>query len=142
MTKLLPQRFSRIAFAALLLAGVFAVPAAAAPETLIAPRAVWKYLDNGSDQGTAWRSATFDDASWASGAAELGYGDGDEATVVGFGPDVNNRPVTTYFRHTFQVTDPSRLTSMVMRLIRDDGAVVYVNGVEVWRTNMPEGTIS
>src|SRR5687767_9904937 len=49
---------------------------------LIAARSVWKYLDNGSDQGTAWRAPGFDDSDWESGPAELGYGDGDEATRV------------------------------------------------------------
>jgi hypothetical protein len=28
-----------------------------------------------------------------------------------------------------------------LRVLRDDGAVVYLNGVEVWRTNMPTGTV-
>jgi hypothetical protein len=44
----------------------------------------WKYLDNGTDQGVAWRQSNFDDAVWKSGIGELGYGDGGEATVVGF----------------------------------------------------------
>src|SRR5205814_10702336 len=46
--------------------------------TYIATGSTWKYLDNGSNQGTAWRATAFSDATWASGAAELGYGDGDE----------------------------------------------------------------
>src|SRR5947207_11545166 len=50
--------------------------------TLISTGAVWKYLDTGVNQGTNWRSAAFDDSSWSIGAAQLGYGDGDEATVV------------------------------------------------------------
>ena len=60
--------------------------------------AVWRYLDDGSDQGTNWSSRTFDDSGWASGPAQLGYGDGDENTVVEDGPN-NDRYVTTYFRH-------------------------------------------
>ena len=40
-----------------------------------------------SDQGTTWRATAFNDGGWASGPAELGYGDGDEATVVRYGPD-------------------------------------------------------
>ena len=58
--------------------------------TLIARGATWRYLDNGTDQGTAWRQLDFNDQSWATGPAELGYGDGDEATVVDCGP----RPAT------------------------------------------------
>jgi len=113
-----------------------------AEETLVAAGSVWKYLDNGSDQGTAWYGIGFDDTGWASGPAELGYGDGDEATVVSYGPDSNNKYITTYFRHTFGVSDPSKHQNLLLRILRDDGAVVYLNGVEVFRTNMPEGTIT
>ena len=65
----------------------------------------WQYLDNGSDQGTAWRQPDFvPDANWKQGEAELGYGDGDETTVIGYGGDDNNRYITTYFRHEFQIS--------------------------------------
>src|SRR6185503_1333813 len=60
------------------------------PRMLLAQGAVWKYLDNGTDQGTNWIRPNFDDSAWPSGPAELGYGDGDEATLVGFGLDANN----------------------------------------------------
>ena len=53
--------------------------------TLVPTGAAWRYLDNGSDQGTAWREPGFNDASWESGNAQLGYGDGDEQTVVSYG---------------------------------------------------------
>ena len=53
--------------------------------TLIPVGATWKYLDNGTNQGTAWTATSFNDATWASGPAELGYGDGDEATIVSYG---------------------------------------------------------
>lgn len=109
--------------------------------TLIAQGAQWKYLDNGSDQGTAWRANGFDDSAWASGSAELGYGDGDEATVVGYGPDPNNKYVTTYFRKTFNAADKSSFSGLELNLRRDDGAVVYLNGAEVARSNMPSGGI-
>ncbi len=112
------------------------------PVAYVAPGAIWRYRDNGSDQGTAWRTAGFDASSWASGAQELGYGDGDEATVVSFGPNAAAKYRTTYFRRTFDVADPARVLSLAARLIRDDGAVVYVNGTEVLRSNLPAGTIT
>jgi len=96
--------------------------------TLVAAGATWKYLDNGSDQGTAWRHPGFIDSSWLGGPAQLGYGDGDEATIVGFGPDETNKYVTTYFRRTFDIADASDLSSLSMRLMYDDGAAVYLNG--------------
>ena len=66
---------------------------------------------------------------------------GDESTVVGYGPDPNNKYITTYFRHTFTVSDPSQFVYLLLRLLRDDGAVVYLNGVEIKRSNMPGGEI-
>jgi hypothetical protein len=107
----------------------------------IGPGATWKYNDSGANLGTAWRAAVYDDSAWASGRAQLGYGDGDEGTTVGFGPDANNKYITTYFRRSFSVGDPSRALALDLRMLRDDGAVVYLNGTEVWRSNMPTGTI-
>lgn len=94
----------------------------------------WKYLDNGTDQGTAWRGVGFNDASWASGPSQLGYGDGDEATVVGYGGNASNKYITTYFRKTVSIS--SLATSYLLRIKRDDGVAVYVNGVEVFRDNL------
>ena len=125
----------------LLLLCACTAPAHAADTTLVPTGATWKYLANGTDQGTAWRATSFNDTTWPSGPAQLGYGDGDEATVVGFGPDANNKFITTYFRRAFSVTNASLFTGVTLRLMRDDGAVVYLNGVEVWRTNMPTGTV-
>ena len=120
---------------------LFTPAARAADTTLIPTGAVWKYLDNGSDQGTAWRATAFNDSTWSSGPAQLGYGDGDEATTLTFGPDANNKFITSYFRRAFNVTDASLFNNLTLRLLRDDGAVVYLNGVEVWRTNMPTGSV-
>jgi hypothetical protein len=112
------------------------------PPTLIAGGSTWKYLDNGSNQGVAWRAIAYNDTTWKSGAAQLGYGDGDEATIVGYGGVKTTKYITTYFRKTFTVADPTAIATLAMRIIRDDGAVVYLNGIEIYRTNMPTGTIS
>jgi hypothetical protein len=105
--------------------------------TLVSTGAVWKYLDNGSDQGTAWFAADFDDSSWASGPAELGYGDGDEATVVASGPE-GGFFITTYFRKAVEIPDLAGLASITITLERDDAAVLYLNGHEVFRSsNLP-----
>jgi hypothetical protein len=109
---------------------------------LVPAGAVWKYLDNGTNQGTAWRARTFADSSWRTGNAQLGYGDGGEATTVSYGANANNKFVTTYFRNTFQVADPTAIGGLTLRLLRDDGAVVYLNGQEVARSNMPAGTVA
>jgi len=124
------------------LCGLCAAEVPAADATLVSGGSIWKYVDNGSNLGTAWRAASFNDSGWASGSAQLGYGDGDEATLLSFGPDANNKFITTYFRRAFSVADASVFTSLTLRVLRDDGAVVYLNGTEVWRTNMPAGGVS
>jgi hypothetical protein len=78
---------------------------------------------------------------WQNGRAELGYGEGDEATRVPYGTDSNNKWVTTYFRKFFTVNDPSAVTNLILNLKRDDGAIVFLNGVEIVRDLLPDGEI-
>jgi CotH kinase protein/Lamin Tail Domain/Chitobiase/beta-hexosaminidase C-terminal domain/Right handed beta helix region/Divergent InlB B-repeat domain len=113
-----------------------ALPVPVAPQTV----AVWKYLDNGSDQSTQWRARTFNDSSWASGPGSLGYGAG-QTTTVGFGPTPSNKYYTTYFRHAFTVANPAALHGLTLKTVIDDGAVVYLNGSEIARINLPAGEI-
>ena len=108
-------------------------------ETLVAAGSTWKYRDLGIDLGDAWRGYFYDDSSWAAGAAPLGYGD-PMATTVSFGPSATAKYITTYFRRTFDATHG--FSALTLSLRRDDGAVVYLNGTEVARSNMPTGTIT
>jgi hypothetical protein len=110
--------------------------------TLVSAGSDWKYLDDGSNQGTAWRTTAFNDNAWASGAAQLGFGDGDEATVVRSNRTDGTLIITTYFRKRFVATNITTFTNLLLRVLRDDGAVVYLNGAEVFRNNMPAGTIA
>ncbi|MBI5384184.1 MAG: immunoglobulin domain-containing protein [Verrucomicrobia bacterium] len=109
------------------------------PVTLVSTGAVWKYSDAGVDLGTAWRAAGFDDLGWPSGPAQLGFGDGDEATVIRRLPDGLTPLTTAYFRHFFVLTNAAAVNTLMARLTYDDGAVVYLNGAEATRVNMPPG---
>jgi hypothetical protein len=111
------------------------------PALLIAGRSAWKYLDDGSNQGTNWISLGYNDAGWSQGLAPLGYGDGDEATVVRSNRTDNTRIITTYYRKSFSIPTATNFGALFLRLLRDDGAVVYLNGKEIYRDNMPGGTI-
>jgi len=110
-------------------------------ETLVPAGSIWRFWDRGEDLGTAWREPDFDDSSWAAGPAKLGFGDGDHVTPIDLGPE-GDRHRTTYFRHQFQLEELSLLTGLTVRLLRDDGAVIYLNGSEVGRSNMPDGQVS
>jgi hypothetical protein len=112
------------------------------PGLLVATNSVWKYLDDGSDQGTAWRAIGFDDSGWLSGPARLGFGEGTESTVVRYGPNLDQQNITTYFRRAFLVTDAWAVTNLQVVLQRKDGGVVYLNGTEIFRCNLTNDPVT
>ncbi len=109
------------------------------PTNVVPLGSSWRYLDNGSNQGTAWRLREFTDGAWATGAAQLGYGDSDETATVNFGPNGSQKYITTYFRHHFQIDDPDKYATLKLRILRDDGAGVFLNGQLVGYTNLNAG---
>lgn len=125
---------------------VLTVTRPSGPMTLLQAGGKWCYLDDGSNQRTNWVGPAFSDSSWKTGNAQLGYSvnspENDEVTTLGYGSNANNKYITYYFRSTFVVSDPSAVTSMTARLLRDDGAVVWLNGREAYRDNMPEGPVN
>ncbi len=113
-------------------------------QALITKGSVWKYLDDGSDQGTAWKEVGFDDSGWESGPAILGYGTIDAgaiSTTLSYGGDSQNKYATTYFRTTFDYTPSEDETHFEFDVLVDDGAIVYINGKEVFRIGMPSGDV-
>jgi acid phosphatase type 7 len=117
----------------------------AVAQALVLSDSVWKYRDDGSDQGSAWIAPEFDDSGWASGPAPLGYGDSNGRLVLttnSYGPDENNKFVTTYYRQSFVASNAANYSALVVSIQRDDGAIVYLNGAEVGRFNMPNGAVT
>ena len=106
---------------------------------------VWKYLDTGTNLETAWIDPAFDDSAWAKGPSPLGYGDANglfPATTNSYGPDSAVKYTTTYYRQSVVVSDPASLATVSLRVQRDDGLIVYLNGTEILRDSMPEGDIT
>lgn len=96
---------------------------------------VWKYYDNGNAPSGSWKSTGFDDSTWSSGNATLGYNNGESTSI-------NASITTAYFRKAVQITNASSINTIDLSAIRDDGMIVYINGNEVWRDNMPTGAVS
>src|ERR1043165_573488 len=117
---------------------LFCAKAQGQSAVLSATNSLWRYLDDGSDQGYDWIDPSYIDDFWRTGAAKLGYGDSNDVTVVSYGLDPNSKYITTYFRQFFQATNASRITNLTVRLLRQDGAVMYLNGEEILRSNMPD----
>ena len=105
----------------------------------------WKYLANNTRPAN-WQNVGFNDTGWPSGNSELGYGDGGEGTCVPSGgtgtacTPGGSKWMTTYFRKTFNITTLTDYNNFTMSVVRDDGFIVYINGIEVVRNNMPGGT--
>ncbi len=96
----------------------------------------WRYFkgtEEASDPITAWRQVGFDDASWLAGPTGIGYGDGDDATVLA---DMRYNYASVYLRRSFTVADPSVVRSLELEIDYDDGFVAYLNGAEVARRGM------
>ena len=106
------------------------------PVTYMTTGYTWKYIDNGSDQGTEWRAIDFNDTAWSSGPSPLGYGGDGEATELSFGGDSGNKYATTYYRTTIEIPNPAVFLNFLLRVKYDDGAAVYINGVEQFRQNL------
>lgn len=102
----------------------------------------WSAFDLGREPAGDWKALSFNDGGWIHGPAVLGYGD-PVSTLLNYGDDPNNKYITTYFRKRFEVSNLASLgDSLLLGLRRDDGAVVYINGKEVARSNMPSGTVT
>jgi len=116
-----------------------------AKETLLplGEKTTWKYLDAG-DVAAEWQSPKFDDSKWKEGKSPLGYGEDNLGTTVEYGDDDDLKRITTYFRTKFSV-DEKNLKSfekIEIQIRCDDGAVIYINGKEVARPNMPAGKVA
>lgn len=109
--------------------------------SLVETGSTWRYLDTDT-VAVDWMNLGFNDGPWASGAAPLGYGDS-QTTTISYGSDIYNKHPAAWFRQTFSLdAEPETLDELVLLLRCDDGAVVYLNGEEIHRRNMPSGTIT
>ena len=119
---------------------------------LIQRNSAWRYFDTGSapatTNGLTWKDASFPDSAWPKGPAVLGFTGGTPTNPVStvirrYTNGVSGVQVTTaYFRQSFTLESTTGVTNMVLNILRDDGAVVYLNGIEILRENMPSGAMS
>lgn len=110
-------------------------------KTLVDYGSQWSYYDQGSLDGTNWQSPTYGESGWKKGYAPLGYNNPNISAVTEV--DYVTQKTAFYFRTKVNLTSaPAADTKINLNYYADDGFVVYVNGTEAGRYNMPEGTIS
>ncbi len=131
------------------------------PETLVPSNSSWKYftdatglgasnivVGNGSYNTSNWKHPDFVDTSWTSSTAVFGYKvdaagvttNTGLSTIIPYGGVLTNKWISSYYRKEFTVTDAANIASLALRLKRDDGAIVYINGKEARRDNFTAGT--
>jgi hypothetical protein len=118
---------------------------------------VWRYDETGADLGTAWKDTGFNDSAWSSGPGVLGV----ETTLATLqfltnisppnatntvlsltnitGGGIGGTNVTIYFRTTVNLSFNPATATVTMRGYIDDGAALYINGVEHLRYNLAAG---
>ena len=102
----------------------------------------WYYWDQTTPPPADWAAISYNDEAWESGPAPLGYGDPFIVTKLKFGPDANNKTISSYFRKYISIPNLDSLSNQIEFSINtDDGAVVYINGAEAFRINLPDTTI-
>ena len=118
----------------LLLGIILSVPNSKAQNYLLRTGDFWAYWDYGFEEDPAWMNPDYDDFLWSYGPSPLGFGEPYIATELQ--PGV----MTAYFRSYFYL-DARPTGDVRLRVRRDDGVIVYLNGTEIFRNNMPEGAV-
>lgn len=114
---------------------------------ILARGSAWHYYDQGSLDGTSWKTSGYNDSQWAVGNAPLGYFVTDASnsrgynTFISYGGNTNDKYPTSYFRIPVDLSDaPASGDVFTLDFSCDDGFVIYVNGTEAGRYLMPSGT--
>lgn len=125
-----------------------AVSQAVSNTSLIAFKSAWNYYDKGSLDGQDWTSSDYDDSRWSLGRAPFGYGTvgttagaADYNTTLDYGGNASDKRPTYYFRKDFTLSSlPTEDERIHLFYYVDDGAIFYVNGVEVGTYHQQSGS--
>ncbi|MAB79962.1 MAG: hypothetical protein CMJ89_11475 [Planctomycetes bacterium] len=106
------------------------------PTTGVPENDTWRYFKGTSFPGATWNTVGYDDASWFVGQTGIGYGNGNNNTLLN---DMQGNYLTVYARRVFNLPDAGSATNLALRMSYDDGFVAFINGVEVARGNVSVG---
>ena len=104
-------------------------------ETVVYDSMKWRYWLGTADPGATWNTPAFNDGAWPEGRGSVGYGDGDDRTESGV-------ILSVFLRKKFSITNRAQIKDAFLHVDYDDGFIAYLNGVEVARALMPDGTVA
>ena len=112
-------------------------------DTIINSGSTWKYFDEGTIDIENISLLKSKSINWPEGKTPIGFGQKDEATVINNTIKEKDSVLNYFiFQKKITITHTEDYKTFLLRLIRDDGAVVYINNKEVIRSNLPDGHIS
>lgn len=118
------------------------------PVTLVAPgQSDWRYRNGltypaDDTTGKSWWDIGYndgDDGEWLTGATPIGFGDNDDATVLN---DMQRNYLSLFARKEFTIAPGAIPSAITLRCYHDDGAVIYLNGIEAGRFSVDPGPVS
>ncbi len=131
------------------LAAVVGTPAVTVSVPVVSYGSTWRYNQAGASLASDWAAFAHPvGGGWQSGPGTLAYSSTALPLATGTplaSPSANNPFVTTYYFETDFTLSPANaagLSSLALTHLIDDGAVFYLNGVELTRYNMPEGAFT
>jgi hypothetical protein len=95
----------------------------------------WKVFSAGSPPA-GWKDAGFNDSGWASGSGTFRLGTATLPAPATVGSSLPSGPASYLFRKSFAFSGQPAATQLRLRLLADDGAAVFLNGVELARVNL------
>lgn len=98
--------------------------------TIIDIKQNWKYIVPTSEPSASWKSFSFAETGWLTGPSGIGFGDGDDNTVIPTGI------ISVFKRKKFTITNLKELKSIWLHMDYDDGFVAYLNGTEICRAGL------
>jgi DNA-binding CsgD family transcriptional regulator len=110
-------------------------------DKIISQGDTWKYYDYGN-LDTGWENDFRNNNLWKTGITPIGYGDNKVITKINYGKSLKDKDITKYFSKTFTLNNPLDYIAYELKFQRDDGIVIYLNGKEIYRDNMPKGIIN
>lgn len=102
----------------------------------------WRYMQESNLDAVSWKATAFNDSAWPSGPGTLGFDTAVLIEPIRTTLNVVNNRTTFYFRTSFNFTGSLSSVQLKLTTVLDDGAVIYLNGGELFRLRMPAGTPS
>jgi hypothetical protein len=111
-------------------------------DVIVSEDSQWHYfkgVTEASSPVSAWRLSNFNDAAWPVGQGPFYYEDAAGYSGNTDLTDMRGGYTCIFMRNAFSIANPAGVGDLTLYLQSDDGCLVWLNGTNVARVNMPDG---